>query len=84
MTLTEADKDDVRRIVKEEITLALQSLVDEAHKQDSYDTRELLSAGLEAVVDAAKAALEIVNHAVTCELRSDSGYAGCTCGIRDY
>ena len=81
--MTEAEA-DIRRIVKEEITLALQSLVDEAQKQDGYDTRELLSAGLEAVRETAKAALEIVNHAVTCELRGDSRYGSCTCGIRDY
>ena len=81
MTKAEAD---IRRIVKEEITLALDSLVVEACKLDDHDTGELLAAGLSAVARSAAAAVEIVNHAVTCQLREDSRYARCTCGIRDY
>jgi hypothetical protein len=71
--------EEVRVIFREEIERVFQSMTHAVGNLDDYDTRESVSAGLEAVGKVVEAALFILPHGNDCALRENNRWLGCTC-----
>lgn len=72
----------LRRIVREELKLMLESIAENADRLDTYGTGELLAAGLDAVKQAVKGAIDDLHHTADCTIRY-SRYRDCSCGVEE-
>lgn len=63
------NEEELRNIIREELAAAFRDLAKEASDADSHDTRELESAGLQAVATAADRVAQLIGRRVgmTCE-----------------
>lgn len=82
--MTPEDEAAVRRIVREELTLMLNSMKKETVYLNSYETGELEAAALYAMGNVTDRVLGDLPHAADCASRSDKLYVRCSCGVQEY
>ncbi|MDB4897216.1 MAG: hypothetical protein JWN15_3478 [Firmicutes bacterium] len=81
--MTPEDEVVVRRIVREELTLMLNSFK-KASEHNRYRAEDYMdSVAAAAVGEVASDALYELPHAADCESRSEKSFARCTCGLPD-